>query len=432
MGVGVWKVDIAFKLAPVETTGPSGARVQTIHATASEFLHWVVTNAVEWPASEEDEVRPLRVKAEALSRPRPFVRVWNAATRSWRLRSPGFSAQRRATASDAAEMAAAEPVVSQALIDDFRRLFPNLEVTEADDWIGLTSEDPAQYVIIVPEHRTGLVVYSISRESCERLSGVAHSFATQIGASVIERTEKLYTPEDVTFLPYIGLLRLYQSNWPVTSNDNANRDLAAAVEKITTGSPEDSVRESGSALEQLLSEIFEQCFREKAPARPLGVELRELGTKALEIAGDRGTKASEFDPRPIHEELGRHIESASDPAIKAGLIASQTLATHTKDAKDRLAKVERAVEISRPRSHPLFSDEIAGNIERAIDLRNAAAHRGSRRITRFEAAVTARGVVNLSSWWNRRHEMVTDWDAAVQEVVAGILKAGPSIRLGSL
>lgn len=430
MGSGIWRTELQFRRPPVEATDEKGGRIQIIHSTGMEFLHWIVVSGLEWPQGEEDEARPLKSRAESLTRPRTTVRTWNATTGTWHTRAQFHTiVRRRGTTVEIVDNGPADPQPSQATVDKFRELFPDIELTETEDSIGLSSEFPPQYLIVLPDARNSLVAYSISKETCERLSEVAATFVTPLGASVTHRTEKLYTPEEVTFLPYFGLLKIYADANSITTNPGARRDLRSAIEKISISSPDESIRESGSALEQLLSEIYEQCFREKAPSRPLGVELRELGSRATEIVGDTVVRGSDFDPREIHEELGPHIESSKDPAVRAGLIASQKLATHAGDAKERLGKLEKAIEAGRSRSHPLFSDEIARSLERAIDLRNAATHRGSRRITRFEAAVAARGVVNLATWWSKKDQMVEDWDAPLQTVVSRILKTGPTTSL---
>lgn len=431
MGTGVWRVSLRIRRAvqseaQVPLAGvPAAATLRT--SPQRDTINWLLTRAVGWPETEDDDRRALH--ARALRFGRGFIVPARFGARPART-SPRTTAADLARLSEAAERR--DEAATYPDVEGIRSLFPNLRVARADDHLGLVSTEPYQSFTLSYDMspQGDFVTHTISRQTAANCVELFRSFSSKMGFDFSSETEKIYTPEEATFLPYFVVL--YGHLDTAISGQRAIRnELREVRDKALLGDPEDSIRSAGFAMEHLLREVYEQCFREVAHSSTLGGELRELAVKAYESVGESGPDGQEIDFETHHRELGAILSSPLEGDLKKGLVVTQHLLRQARRAGERLTRLEKASRLTGPKTHPLFDQRIFENIERAINLRNAASHRTTARITLHEAAVTARGLLNLAYWWSRRNEYVDDWGAPLNEVVQALLSRASKETLPS-
>jgi hypothetical protein len=432
MGVGVWRVNIRFKRPPpakVNVKTASGTGV--VHRTrnpADEFFLWLMYDAIPPPEGEDDEAKMIRLRrAELLVRGSAFG-VSRSSLRNALIHGRRAISRLRDEGEEAAESQSAGGVIQL-----FRSLFPNTQIAGTEQGLELTAAGDPQQVTVVPSASLELTAISVSKESLERFIRVATEFSAHthdILSPNPPSIEKRYTPEELVFTPYFVVLDSYLRRKHITDDGAVERDIVQAAKDGLAGKPVDSIRNSGLALEQVLAEIYEQCFREKAPNKPLGVELREIAAKAREILPNEPAPDSLPNLAHLESDIGAHIETHQDPGVKRGLVATQHLLAERRRISTRLAHLEHIL-APRSKSHPFFSDDIFRSVDRAVNLRNAATHRTTQRITVLEAAAASRGLLNLVYWWSQRGRIVEDWDRPLKEVVRAVTVTGPLITLPS-
>jgi hypothetical protein len=415
MGVGLWRMAFKFTRAPNQPTPDEEEEDSPARrGPAIEFFEWLLTKATVSGSSTDEEAKALRAKATLnLRRRMPYGAFYSRPSKR-----AGVGAQAGIAGLIGAGLAEArgtgEP---DALVIEFKGRFPGLKLLEAENDPGFASTRVPQQFTLGGESPTELTALSLSEETLRRLAQIATDRAAASSALVETSLKKIYTPEETVFAPYLQLLLIYESKYRLSNDLRVRRDIRAAIDEAMHGRPEESIRDSGLAMELLLSEVYEQCFREKAPTKPLGGELKELASKAHSHMKRDRPDARRVTGHDHRRAVGEAITAQGDLHLKNGLIAVQHLLDHVEETATRVSSLERSYSDLTSRTHPLFPDQVFENLERAINLRNAAAHRTTTRITLFEAAVTARGLVNLITWWSRRDEFVTNWDTSIASVL---------------
>jgi hypothetical protein len=316
-------------------------------------------------------------------------------------------------------------------IEKMRELFPGLRNVISDSGYDfLSTTKPKHFSLwLGSRNRNQIEVLSIDKHTLEDLQKMIALLISNAGTSSSDQLSKIYTPEYKMFIPYFHALFLASNSFSISNNPDITREISSALTEIFEGKPDGAIRCSGLAMDFLLEEVYETCFREKAPDKPLGELFESIRTKATQILeGDRPADSI----LPENEEFARLAEVIKvEGNSSAGACASAArFAIHqNKEIGKRLEKIEHKLQIGKKSPHPFFSQSMLDSVYKATDLRNAGSHRGREELTPFHTAMCMRGVVNLLSWWEFQRGNLPDWDADLKTIIKGLSQTGPSYHI---
>jgi len=316
-------------------------------------------------------------------------------------------------------------------IEKMRELFPGLRHVISDSGYDfLSTTKPRHFSLLLESRkRTNIDVLSADKHTLEDLQRMISLLVSNAGTSTSDRLSKIYTPEYKMFIPYFHVLFLASNSFQISNNPNITREINSTLTEIFEGKPDGAVRCTGLAMDFLLEEIYETCFRDKAPNKPLGELFDSIRTRATQILeGDK----PESIPSPESDEFARIAEviKAEGESNTSACARAARFAIHqNREITKRLEKVEQKLQIGKRSPHPFFSQSMLDSFSKATDLRNAGTHRGREEVTPFHTAMCMRGVLNLLSWWESQKGNVTDWDADLKQIIKQLSLTGPEYQV---
>jgi hypothetical protein len=315
-------------------------------------------------------------------------------------------------------------------IEVIKEKFPKIVNVVSTDGLDFISIKPTfHFSFNLPQDTNQIKVITFSRETADNLKEVIETFFMDTPAKINFDVKKIYTPELLIFRPYFHLIFLLIQNKKITENRVITRELKLSLTEAFEGKPEGSIRSSGLAMEMILEEIYESCFREKAPSQALGNLFDMLNGKVNEIIKGVPQTSKDDPSEDIFKKINCIIMQETNPNILKTIETLRVLLHRSREMEKKLSQIEKSFQIKKEKRSLLFSESITENIKRTIELRNLSSHRTIEELTPFQAALALRGTFNLLSWWNFQNNSLTDWDKPIEEVVNSMVKYAESFQL---
>ena len=308
-----------------------------------------------------------------------------------------------------------------------KELLPFLHNVVSDagfDFMSLTK--PCHFSIVEEgRKRNQFEVLSVDRITLEHFHEVLSLFHSNAGCECKMLSKKMYTPENKVFIPYFHALYLACNAFSISTNPDLVREINSSLTEVFEGKPDGAIRCCGLAMDFLLEEIYETCFREKAPDKPLGELFDSISSKARQILeGNIATQAIHEEPHEF-KRLAEIIDGEKGTNVGSCAEVTRLVLHENKEILKRLDKIETKLQISKKSPNPFFSQSMLDSVRKSLDMRNAGSHRGREELTPYHAAMCMKGVINLLNWWEDQNRSISNWDEETTAVVRRLSQCGP-------